>query len=203
MLLIYTGKQSEVIMGRPRGSSKYLKEIQIGQKFGNWTVYDFVISKGEGKTKIAVKCECGNKSHVPAYDLVKGRSTQCKECSSGKSPTISSFSNRTQKSALGRGLTYTIDSAYLSESFSTQGYRCALTQEPITPTNAMAVQISNNAGGLTPDNTVLVSQTVGAVIQRAGIDAMSFYTMAQSVTQTEQSGTGNPIKNFLNRREKE
>jgi len=193
-------------MGRPRGSSKYLKDIKLGQKFGDWTVYDFVLSEGTGRTKVAVKCECGIKAHVPAYDLVKGRSSQCRECSSGKSPTLSSFSNKTRKTyqrAINDGLTYTIDSAFLSESFSEQSYSCAVTGEPITPTNAMAVMIDGSSG-LTPDNTVLVNQSVGSVIQTSGLGAAAFSELAQSITTNiQQSGTENPIVEFFNRREQE
>jgi len=193
-------------MGRPRDSSKYRKEIKLGQKFGSWTVYDFVMSEGKGRSKVAVKCECGNKSHVPAYDLVHKRSTQCKECSKGQSPTIFSLSNRTRKvyqSAIGKGLAYTINSAYLSESFLAQSHSCALTGAPITPQTAMAVRI-DNAGGLTPDNTVLVLNSVGTTLQKSGMDAATFYGLAQSVTQNiQQSGTGNTVKDFFTKRETE
>ena len=189
-------------MARPKGT-KYTDAIHTGHKFGKWTVTGSPHTDKGGRAKVEVTCECGAVSDVQAYRLAKGKSTQCKQCSSGKSPTISSFSNRTQRSAIGRGLTYTLDSAFLSESFSEQSYSCALTGAPITPTTAMAVRL-DGTGGLTPDNTVLVTETVGSVIQSSGMDASTFLGLAQTVTANiQQSGMENPIVDFFNRREQE
>lgn len=50
------------------------KEVNVGDKFGEWTV----ISKVEGdNTKVHCKCSCGKERDVNMYTLLDGRSTGC------------------------------------------------------------------------------------------------------------------------------
>lgn len=190
-------------MARPKGT-KYTF-IHTGRTFGKWTVTDSPYTDQKGRAKVEVTCECGNVAEVYAYKLMNSKSTQCKKCSSGKSPTISSFSNYVQRSAVGRGVIYELDSSFLSNSFSEQSYSCAVTGEPISPSpNTTTVVQIDGTSGLIPGNTVLVNSVVGTVIQNSGMGAAAFTSLAQTITQNiQQSGTKNPIVDFFNRREQE
>ena len=97
---------------------------------------------------------------------------------------------------------YTIDSAYLSESFSNQGNTCALTGKSITPITSTAVRW-DNSNGYTPENTIIVNAAVGSVLNSSGLDASTFIGLCQVVAENAPETKGNPIEDFFNKREKE
>ena len=50
-----------------------------GNKFGKWTVLEYCPEKKPGKHFLC-KCDCGEKTIIPATTLRAGRSTMCKKC---------------------------------------------------------------------------------------------------------------------------
>lgn len=56
-------------------------EIQIGDKFGNWTVRDISRNLKNRKLFCEVICKCGSLKSVYAYNLQKGISKECFTCS--------------------------------------------------------------------------------------------------------------------------
>ena len=67
-------------MGMENGTSKKAAPINIGDKFGKWTVMEYKgLSKNKEKTYLC-QCECGRTSIISSTTLRKGRSTQCISC---------------------------------------------------------------------------------------------------------------------------
>ena len=56
-------------------------EIEIGQKFGKWTVIDDVpvYTKG-GQRNVKVQCECGTIEYKHWSSLRLGKTTKCRNC---------------------------------------------------------------------------------------------------------------------------
>ncbi len=54
-----------------------MKEIEIGTKFGAWTV----LEKLSYAQKYRCQCDCGRERNIRVYDLLKGKSIMCKACS--------------------------------------------------------------------------------------------------------------------------
>lgn len=59
-------------------------EVEIGRRFGCW----IVIEKLNYAQKYTCRCDCGNESNIRVYDLLKNKTTMCKNCaaSASKSP---------------------------------------------------------------------------------------------------------------------
>jgi transcription elongation factor Elf1 len=57
------------------------KEVDIGRRFGRWVV----LEKLDYKSKYKCKCDCGTTSNIRVYDLLKGKSIMCKNCSASSS----------------------------------------------------------------------------------------------------------------------
>lgn len=58
-----------------------IKGIEVGGRFGRWTVIDWSNSRC-----IHVFCECGSHRYIPSTDLIKGKSTSCGKCFDRKPP---------------------------------------------------------------------------------------------------------------------
>lgn len=194
-------------MGRPRGS-KYFNMINAGDTFGKWTVIGTPFTDKKGMARVECKCECGYKNHVRIDRLVKGKSSQCRSCAAGISPTLGAYSNRTIRSysrAIGQGLKYSLNEGNLSESFSIQSHSCALTGESITVTNSAPVPYDGTKG-LIPENTVLVSNTVKE--QMGDMDAKTFIGLCQTVVDNsivpeEPTRKITSVREFFDRREQQ
>lgn len=52
-------------------------ELEIGQRFGLWVVKEQLTYA----QKWLCQCDCGAKSNIRVYDLIKGKTTMCKSCS--------------------------------------------------------------------------------------------------------------------------
>ncbi len=165
-------------------TSKYSSTISEGDSFGSWTVAGSSFTDDAGRAKIAVVCSCGTTQVAEVYNLVKGRSSKCRKCSSGMSNSIRSY-------------TPTI----LSETFSRQANTCALTGASIDINNTVAVKLNNDLES-GPDNVVLVSSNVK---KRMGdLDAQSFITMCQTVINNVPEPKPNmSVKDFFNKREQQ
>lgn len=59
--------------------------MQLGDRFGDWTVLSFVGTKGKGNNAYWLcRCVCGNESEICGSKLRNGTTTKCNRCS-GKS----------------------------------------------------------------------------------------------------------------------
>ena len=184
-------------------SRKYASAVTYGAKYGRWTVIGDIQKNNSNRTVVACQCDCGTKKDVLVYNLVHHKTTQCKTCSSGKSPTYVGMSNRMYRGALRANVNYTLSPSQLSESFSHQSYSCALTGDPIQPSDATAIRW-NAQEGMTPDNTLLVGKQIGSFLNSSGMDAKTFIGLVQTVVNNVQSTSAkNPIQAFFDRREKE
>ena len=179
--------------------TKYSSQISVGDQFGSWTVTGDPFTDDKGRAKVEVKCDCGDIHTSEVYNLVKERSTQCKKCSSGMSPTLGSLSNRYMRSAIAEGVEYDLSPENLSESFSRQANTCALTGVSLSIENSSPVKINDDLG-LVPSNTILVASEVKD--KMGGLDAASFIGMCQTVTNYVP--TPKPkmtVKDFFDKRE--
>lgn len=54
--------------------------LEIGQKFGKWSVVNnnYIVKNGHRFTKC--RCDCGHEQYVESANLVKGRTKSCKHC---------------------------------------------------------------------------------------------------------------------------
>ncbi len=57
-------------------SGKQHRIIKLGERFGRWEV----LACSDKLYHFVCRCDCGNKSNVDKYNLLKGYSTQCNEC---------------------------------------------------------------------------------------------------------------------------
>lgn len=197
-------------MGRPRGS-KYFDMVSAGDSFGKWTITGTPFTDKKSNALIECECECGIKNDIQIYRLVNEKSTQCRNCAAGISPTLGAFSNRAMKSHLssvgfsGSMSPYSLNEVNLSESFSIQSSNCALTGEAISFTNSAPVPY-DSAKGLVPDNTIIVSNNVKE--HMGGMDAKTFVNMCltvadNSVLPKETKPKNVSVKDFFNRREQQ
>jgi hypothetical protein len=189
-------------MGRPRKHT-----FKKGDTFGSWTVIGEADTDETGHRKVECRCVCGSKEQINAQSLVDGKSVQCLSCAQGSSNSVNAFDVRARRSAHGRGMKYSLSSHTLSASFSNQKQVCALTAEPIESQNSVAVAYDNSKG-LIPENTLLVSKTMGNLMGTAGMDVKTFMGLCQSViensvvpAQPTQKITS--VEEFFNRREQQ
>lgn len=179
--------------------TKYSSQISVGDQFGSWTVTGDPFTDDKGRAKVEVACDCGKTYTSEVYNLVKGRSTQCKKCSSGMSPTFGSLSVRSMRSALAKGTSYNLSPENLSESFSRQANICALTGTPLSIENSAPVKIKDDLG-FVPSNIILVATSVKD--RMGGLDATSFIGLCQTVTNTVPTPKSHmTVKDFFDRRE--
>lgn len=64
--------------------------VEIGERFGKWTVIGEGKPYVKGKSKrcpVIVRCECGAESSVLPKDLIKGKSVGCRRCALKSVPT--------------------------------------------------------------------------------------------------------------------
>lgn len=175
--------------------TKYANSTPVGTRFGKWTVTATPFTDQRGRAKVHVKCECGNESNVFLFSLTKKRSTQCKTCSSGKSATLGSLANRVFRVGLGEGVDYKLSPEFLSQSLSLQSSKCAISGEPLTVLNLSAARWDSTIG-YTPENTVLVSNTMKQALSVMKTDVKHFVGMV--ATPSTQYNT---VQEFLNKRE--
>lgn len=63
-------------------TSKKIKQFNIGEQFGNWTVLSYIGEKGSGRNSYWLcKCSCGNEKEVCGSLLRTNKSTKCQKCS--------------------------------------------------------------------------------------------------------------------------
>jgi hypothetical protein len=55
--------------------------LEVGKKFGKWTIVSDQTVKLNNITHWQCQCECGREQLVPLNNLMNGSSTQCKNCS--------------------------------------------------------------------------------------------------------------------------
>jgi len=176
--------------------STYTSLYPIGKMVGEWTVIGEPVMDDRSRAKIPVRCSCGNETAVYGYHLKKGKSTQCKTCSSGKSPTYLGITNKAYRSSVIGGIQeFNITANSLSESFVEQSGTCVISGEPITTGDSVAVRYDSNEG-YTIENTALVSQTAKEMMGSLCINdfVQRCYNVVQNVTKQS------PIEAFFNKR---
>ena len=79
-----TARKNDVVSGRKKScghlSNRGGTTINIGDKFGEWTVLEDV-----GNRHFLCRCSCGVERSIHSYDLRKGNSKSCGHLSKGKS----------------------------------------------------------------------------------------------------------------------
>lgn len=177
---------------------KYDQLLQIGAKVGEWEILSPPFRDHNGRAMVQCRCSCGREQDVFAYPLVKGKTTQCKKCSSGKTPTVGGLSGMTLRSAIGQGAKFSLSPAIISQSLSLQGNTCAISHEPIALNSAAVVRVDNSQG-YTPTNSVIVSQTMKEHLK--GVDLNTMYSVVNTISQTPIPRPHITIQDFLNKRE--
>lgn len=175
--------------------------IAPGYQFGNWTVLG-VPFRASGRTRVKCRCVCGTESDVLVYNLTSKKTTQCRKCSSGKSPTALGLSNLAERSAtrLSGSVAYDLTPENVSETLAMQSYSCGLTQEPLTLESSSVVRL-DNALGFNPTNVMVVSAQ--AKMAMGEMDVTSFVNFAHQVTANVKKDPPRTTAEFFNRRDKE
>lgn len=55
-------------------------DIQVGNRFGDWTVVGTAENSKAGKTRSACKCQCGKDAVIVNSSLISGKSKRCRSC---------------------------------------------------------------------------------------------------------------------------
>lgn len=74
--------------------------MEAVRKFGKWTVLEVI--RWKHRNFCITQCECGQKSRVMEYRLIKGMSSSCKFCAPKKHGHYNSRTNRSWSSARNR-----------------------------------------------------------------------------------------------------
>lgn len=64
-------------MAQNFATSQYTNEVYKGRQVASWTIQS---DKMDDKGCVSVRCACGRRSHIKAYQLFNGYSLKCKEC---------------------------------------------------------------------------------------------------------------------------
>lgn len=175
------------------------QNITIGDKFGNWTVLRTPF-RDKKRTRVRCRCVCGAQSDVLSYNLTSKKTTQCRKCSSGKTPTTLGLSNLAKRSALPSEITFDLTPETVSDTLTIQGNICGLTHEPLTLESSSVVRLDNSEG-YTPTNVMVVSTT--AKMAMGEMDVSTFVNFAHQVTETVKKNPPMTTAEFFNRRDKE
>lgn len=63
-------------------------DINVGDKFGDWTVTNINVPSKNKSRYVLCQCKCGYMGEVNASALRTGRSSSCKSCAKRKNTTI-------------------------------------------------------------------------------------------------------------------
>lgn len=181
------------------------QKIIAGDKFGNWEALGGPF-RVDGRTRVKCRCACGTESDVLAYNLTSEKTTQCRDCSSGKTPTTLGLSNLTERSVKqqskyrSESIDWDLTSENLSDTLTIQGNICGLTQEPLTLESSSVVRL-DNAEGYKSSNVMVVSTT--AKMAMGEMDVSTFVNFAHQVTETVKKNPPMTTAEFFNRRDEE
>lgn len=94
------------LLGRKRSicaDCRVKARVDLTKKYGSWTPIreDYEVSAGYKRRVVLCRCDCGNETYVPTWNLVNGRTKVCQECFSKTLPELT----RTKKSTHGRSKT--------------------------------------------------------------------------------------------------
>jgi len=134
--------------------SKYVGLYEVGHKFGEWELLSSIPirvarkpnSKGKNKHNLCyeVRCSCGKEQPTDCYNLEKGISTRCYDCSmkrthgsnnpnwKGTSVISSSRFTRMKRQAKERGIEFLLEIQDFEDKLLDQNYICALTGMELT-----------------------------------------------------------------------
>jgi hypothetical protein len=134
--------------------SKYVGLYEVGHKFGEWELLNSIPirvarkpnSKGKNKHNLCyeVRCSCGKEQPTDCYNLEKGISTRCYDCSmkgthgsnnpnwKGTSVISSSRFTRMKRQAKERGIEFLLEIQDFEDKLLDQNYICALTGMELT-----------------------------------------------------------------------
>ena len=168
-------------MGK-KGQSKYTGKFKAGHSFGSWTVVDGKIHGSPAE--MDVRCQCGTVKRTDVYTLVKGTSTSCGCVRVGENAPNWQGINGVSKTLLSRGgggFTGSYAPAYATV-YTAQAGHCSLTSQPLTPTTAKLVAISNTQP-ISPTNATWVHTSVAGLANSAG-GAIGAYNTATTIATT-------------------
>lgn len=182
-------------------ASKYDVELVPGKKKGSWTVLEGPV-RDKGRTRVKCVCVCGTEADVLAYNLANKKTTQCRKCSSGKTPTATGLFNLTKRSArsLRSAISYELTPENVSETLALQGYSCGLTQEPLTMESSSMVRLDHSQG-YNPENVMVVSTTAKQAMGE--MDVTSFVNFAHQITANVKKNPPKTTAEFFSKRENE
>ena len=179
--------------------NKILK-IQVGTKFGKWTIISDKTIKKNNVTNWKCQCKCGKKQFVPLNNLMNGLSTCCKDCSkikTGKKRRTgfgkisgnmwSQFVSSSKKKNI--NVNIRIEEAW--NLFILQEKKCAISGVDIhlsgypydrDKTSAILVR-KNSSKDFTIGNSFWVHKDIALIIEKLGIEKFISYIYKVSETQ--------------------
>ena len=87
-------------------------DINIGDKFGDWTVVNIDVPSRHGARYVECQCKCGAIKEVMLSCLRRGKSSSCKSCSRRKTTTLLNIGSKYKHWTIIEGPIYRNSTAY-------------------------------------------------------------------------------------------
>jgi len=143
-----------------KGQTKYNGLFEKGHKFGDWELLDPAPTRREKQKEYRYKCrcKCGSEKEVNCYNLEKGISTRCYECSvedkfgegnpfwSGHGLVSGKRFYRAKIGAEKRDIAFEIDIQIMNEELERSNFICALTGLKLNEETWSLDRIDSNKG---------------------------------------------------------
>lgn len=169
-----------------------------GKVFGKWTVISMSLRRIRLHVKWLCQCDCGNKREICGSTLKSGGSKGCRECNHKQKERIatSRYWRACMSSASCRGLEFTISKDETFDLLAKQGYRCALTGEPIKIAMSVKEHIAggttasldriDSSKGYTSDNIQWLHKDVNCM--KMDLSQERFIRVCELVVHNQRSG---------------
>ncbi len=72
--------------------------IKVGDRIGHWTLLE------QRRTKFLCRCDCGSERLISAYNLMRGKALECKNCAAKNIQEVMAKGNRILRPLQGQGL---------------------------------------------------------------------------------------------------
>lgn len=87
-------------------------DIQVGEKFGDWTVIDTNVPSKHKSRYVKCQCKCGYISNINCSALRRGKTTCCKSCSKRKTTIVLNIGDKHKHWTVIDGPVYKKNTAY-------------------------------------------------------------------------------------------
>jgi hypothetical protein len=172
--------------------------LEVGKKFGKWTVISDETIRKNNLTHWKCKCQCGAEEFVPLNNLMNGNSTQCRTCASKKSGMkrrtgvgliTGDYWSQIKNNARRKNLPFEIRIEEAWDKYNEQESRCALTDRKICLTGypyckektTAVLSLLEPSKGFIKDNIVWLHKDVEHIKRDLSLDKL--YELAKEIAR--------------------